>query len=55
MSVPSPSQGKYLIAHIDADNNICEFNESNNLANRQILWEVPAYFFIPSDSFYPAV
>ena len=36
VSVSSPTQGKYLIAHIDADNNICESNESNNHAVRQI-------------------
>lgn len=36
VTVASPTQGKYLIAHIDADNNICESNESNNIATRQI-------------------
>jgi len=36
VSVSSPTQGKYLIAYIDADNNICESNESNNFAVRQI-------------------
>ena len=36
VTVTSPTQGKFLIAHIDADNNICESNESNNIATRQI-------------------
>jgi len=35
-TVASPTQGKYLIAHIDSDNNICESNEGNNIATRQI-------------------
>ena len=36
VTVASPTQGKFLIAHIDSDNNICESNETNNLAIRQI-------------------
>lgn len=36
VTVTSPTQGKYLIAHIDSDNNICESNEANNFAVRQI-------------------
>ena len=35
-TISSPTQGKYLIAHIDSDNAICESNESNNIATRQI-------------------
>jgi subtilase family serine protease len=34
--VSSPTQGKFLIAHIDADNVIVESNEANNIATRQI-------------------
>ncbi|HBA38540.1 MAG TPA: hypothetical protein DCZ05_01995, partial [Deltaproteobacteria bacterium] len=30
-TISSPTQGKYLIAHIDSDNNICESNEANNI------------------------
>ncbi len=36
VTVTSPTQGKYLIAQVDADNNICESNEGNNIATRQI-------------------
>lgn len=36
VTITGPTQGKYLIAHIDADNNVCESNESNNHAVRQI-------------------
>lgn len=36
VSVSSPTQGKYMIAHIDSENSICESNESNNIAIRQI-------------------
>jgi len=35
-TISSPTQGKYLIAHIDSDNNICESNEANNIVFRQI-------------------
>jgi len=35
-TISSPTQGKYLIAHIDSDNNICESNEANNIVTRQI-------------------
>ena len=34
--VSSPTQGKYLIAHIDSENSICESNETNNIVARQI-------------------
>ena len=37
IKVPSPSQGKYLIAVIDAGNAIPEWDETNNLAVQQIL------------------
>jgi subtilase family serine protease len=36
VTVTSPTQGKFLIAHIDSENNICESNESNNIATRQV-------------------
>ncbi len=36
VTITGPTQGKYLIAHIDSENAICESNESNNLATRQI-------------------
>ena len=35
-TISSPTQGKFLIAHIDSDNNICESNEANNIVFRQI-------------------
>lgn len=36
VTVASPTQGKYLIAHIDSENNICESNETNNIVTRKI-------------------
>lgn len=36
VTATSPTQGKYLIAYIDADNNICESNEANNIVTRQV-------------------
>lgn len=39
-TVASPTQGKYLIAHIDSENNICQSNEANNIVNRQIPYNI---------------
>lgn len=36
VKVPSPTQGKYLIAVIDPENRIAELNKTNNTAFRQI-------------------